>query len=114
MNEREGRGRKGTGGKSVNGNDRSRDSIYSNVTLDGDESAAWPLERKRNPRQGMKLNVKGTGETQRSVRAAKSNERKRSGTPEGPKKLMTASAAVSLSSCMHTWCALQRVMITLS
>lgn len=61
------------------------DSIYSNVTFDGDESAAWPLERKRNPRQGMKLNVKGTGETQRSVRAAKSNERKRSGTPEGPK-----------------------------
>lgn len=70
MRER-GRGRKGTGGKSVNGNDRNRDCIYSNVTFEGNESTARPLERKRNPRQGMKLNVKGTGETQRSVRAAK-------------------------------------------
>lgn len=42
-------------------------------------------KEKETPRQGTKLNVKGTGETQRSVRAAKSNERKRSGTPEGPK-----------------------------
>lgn len=70
-------------------------------------------ERKRNPRQGMKLNVKGTGETQRSVRAAKSNERKRSGTPEGPKNWwLHLPLYLYRHACIQ--CALQRVMITLS
>lgn len=76
--------------------DRNRDSIYSNVTFERSESAARPLKKKK-PQQGMKRK----GWTQRSIRVTKSNEQKRSGTPEGPKNWWLHLLRLSLSSCIH-------------